>query len=140
MLVGAALHPWQECLRMSDAASTLALVVYPGLWDTSCELHPRSAAGYDWREHLRTLCRLARAIHEAQPVILRVAGEAEKMHVEALAYVPVELLILDVQRDRLSRAGLPDDELWWLNPYDSHLKSEPASSRSAGRSRPDAYI
>jgi hypothetical protein len=66
---------------MTDAvdSSTLALLAYPGLWAASCELHPRAAPGYDWREHLRCLCRLARELHAEQPIALRVAGDAERM-------------------------------------------------------------
>ena len=127
---------------MTDAvdSSTLALVCYPGLWDASCELHPRSAPTYCWQDHLRCLCRLAKALHKKQPIVLRVAGLAEKMHVEALATVPVELLILDVERDRLSRPGLPKFELWWADPTDEHLKSAPARQQVVGRPPPDAYM
>ena len=125
---------------MTDAvhSSTLALVCYPGLWDASCELHPRSAPTYCWQDHLRCLCRLAKALHKKQPIVLRVAGEAEKMHVAALATVPVELLILDVERDRLSRPHLPSDPLWWLDPRDSHLrKALPEPARTV---RPKPHI
>jgi hypothetical protein len=81
---------------------------------------------------------LAKALHKKQPIVLRVAGEAEKMHVAALATVPVELLILDVERDRLSRPHLPSDPLWWLDPRDSHLrKALPEPARTV---RPKPHI
>ena len=123
---------------MTDAvdSSTLALVAYPALWDASCEVHPRAAPTYCWQEHLRTLCRLARKLQEAQPITLRVAGLAERMHVEALATVPVELLILDVERDRLGRPHLPADPLWWLDPRDSHLKQALPEPARATKPRP----
>jgi hypothetical protein len=120
---------------MTDAGSTLALVAYPGLWDRSCERHQRGPT-YCWQEHLRTLCRLARDLHKEQPVVLRVAGEAEKMHIAALATVPVELLILDIQRDRLSRPHLPSDVLWWLDPHDRHLKQALPEPARAAKPRP----
>jgi hypothetical protein len=41
-------------------------------------------------------CRLARELHKAQPVELKVAGRAERMHVEALATVASEMLVLEV--------------------------------------------
>jgi hypothetical protein len=126
---------------MTDAvdSSTLALVCYPGLWDASCELHPRAAPGYDWRDHLRTLCRLARELHAEQPIALRVAGDSERLHIWALGDVDQELLILDIERDRISRPNLPVDPLWWANPHDPHLK--PVKSRSSvGQSRPGAHI
>jgi hypothetical protein len=126
---------------MADANSTLASIVYPRIWDRSCEIHSRSAPGYDWREHLRILCRLARELHKEQPIALKVAGEAERMHIEALATVPVELLILDVQRDRACRPHLPADPLWWADPYDRHLRFKSMKPRSpVGQSRPSAHI
>src|SRR6516165_9940188 len=103
-------------IRPAVDTRTLALVCYPSLWAASCEIHPRAAPDYDWQAHLRTLCRLARAVHQEQPISLKVAGLAERMHIEALATVCAELLILDVERDRISRPGLPPDPLWWLDP------------------------
>jgi hypothetical protein len=124
----------------AEDTPTLALVVYGDLWNESCKCHPRVAANYSWQEHLRCLCKLARALHEEQPIALKVAGLAEQMHIEALATVPVELLILDIERDRLSRPGLPKFELWWLDPTDEHLKSAPARQQVVGRPPPDAYM
>jgi hypothetical protein len=43
---------------------------------------------------------------------------AEQMHIQALATVPVELLIIDIERDRLSRPHLPEFPLWWADPFD----------------------
>jgi hypothetical protein len=120
---------------MTDADSTIALVAYPSLWDRSCERHPRGPA-YCWKAHLRTLCRLARDLDKEQPIALKVAGEAEKMHVAALADVPVELLIIDIERDRLSRPNLPADPLWWLDPRDSHLRKALPEPARAARPRP----
>ena len=127
---------------MTDAgSSTFALIAYPKLWDASCELHPRSAPGYDWQEHLRTLCRLARELHREQPIALKVAGPAERMHIEALATVPVELLIIDIERDRISRPHLPSDPLWWADPCDRHLRFKSMKPRSpVGQSRRDTHI
>jgi hypothetical protein len=65
---------------------------------------------------------MAKAMHAEQPVALKVAGEAERLHVRALATVPVELLIIDTERDRLSRPQLPADPLWWLDAHDERLK------------------
>jgi hypothetical protein len=120
---------------------TLALVCYPRLvWDVVAAKHPQGV-GYCWRSHLRELCRVARQVHQAQPIELRVAGVAEKLYVEALATVPVELLIIDIERDRISRPSLPANLWWWADPYDSHLKSKLRESRSpAGQSRPTTYI
>ena len=103
---------------MTDAvdSSTLALVAYPALWDASCEVHPRAAPTYCWQEHLRTLCRLARKLQEAQPITLRVAGLAERM--------------------RLGRPHLPADPLWWLDPRDSHLKQALPEPARATKPRP----
>jgi hypothetical protein len=42
----------------ADNSETLAMLVYPALWDRSCELHPRGP-DYCWKSHLRALCRLA---------------------------------------------------------------------------------
>jgi hypothetical protein len=123
----------------ADNSETLAMLVYPALWDAAAEIHPRGPA-YCWKSHLRTLCRLARKLHAAQPITLRVAGLAERMHIAALADVPVELLILDVERDRISRPHLPAFELWWLDPTDEHLKSASARQQVAGRPPPDAYM
>jgi hypothetical protein len=127
---------------MSPAVDTptLALVCYPGLWNASCEIHPRTSPDYSWQDHLRCLCRLARALHEAQPAELRFAGDAERMHIEALATVPAELLILDVERDRLSRPHLPSYELWWLDPTDEHLRSRVARPQVVGRPLPGTHI
>jgi hypothetical protein len=127
---------------MSSAADTptLALLCYASLWDSWCALHPRTASGYDWQEHLRTLCRLARALHKAQPIALKVAGLAERLHVQALGGVDPELLILDVIRDRASRPNLPKFELWWLDPTDEHLKSAPARQQVVGRSSPGVHM
>jgi hypothetical protein len=122
----------------ADNAETIAMLVYPALWDAAAEIHPRGPT-YCWKSHLRTLCRLARKLHAAQPIALRVAGDAERMHVEALATVPVELLILDVERDRLSRPSLPRFELWFLDPHDSHLKFAPAR-QVAGRRPSNTHI
>jgi hypothetical protein len=119
---------------------TLALVVYGDLWNESCKCHPRDAANYSWQEHLRCLCRLARALHGERPIALKVAGEAEKVHIWALADVDPEMLILDVLRDRASRPHLPAFELWWLDPTDEHLKSAPARQQVVGRPPPDAYM
>jgi hypothetical protein len=121
----------------ADSTETLAMLVYPALWAASRETHPRGPA-YCWKAHLRDLCRLARELHRQQPVALKVSGLAEQMHIGALADVPVEILILDIERDRLSRPGLPADPLWWLDPFDSHLlKSKPAP---VGQVRPGAHI
>jgi hypothetical protein len=125
---------------MSPAADTptLALVAYGNLWDASCAAHPRAAVDYSWQQHLRCLCKLARELHKAQPIALKVAGLAERMHIEALATVPVEVLILDIERDRISRPHLPADPLWWLDPRDSHLqKALPEPARAA---KPRPYI
>jgi hypothetical protein len=116
---------------MSSAADTptLALLCYVDIWDRSCALHPRTASGYDWQAHLRCLCRLARALHAEQPISLKVAGDAERLHIWALADVDPEMLILDVLRDRACRPHLPEFPLWWLDPADSHLRKvlpEPA--------------
>jgi hypothetical protein len=121
--------------------TTLALVAYPRLvWDVAAARHPPGPT-YSWQSHLRALCAVARQVHQVQPVELKFAGEAERMYVEALATVSVELLILDIERDRISRPQLPRDALWWANPYDPHLKSRPVKSQSpAGQSRPDAHI
>jgi hypothetical protein len=117
---------------------TLALVCYPRLvWDVAAAKHPQGT-GYCWQDHLRTLCAVARQVHRSRPIELRVAGLAERLHVEALATVPIELLILDIERDRISRPRLPEDPLWWANPHDPHLKSKLASP--AGQSRPDAHM
>ena len=109
---------------MTDAvdSSTLALLAYPRLWAASCELHPRAAPGYCWQSHLRALCKLARALHAEQPISLQVAGDAERLHIWALADVDPEMLILDVLRDRACRPHLPEFPLWWLDPADSHLR------------------
>jgi hypothetical protein len=110
------------------ASVPLTLLVYPALWDRSCELHPRGP-GYSWTDHLRSICKLARALHQEQPIALKVASLAEQLHIRALAEVPVEILILDVQRDRLARPNLPTYELWWLDATDAHIK--PGMARAA---------
>jgi hypothetical protein len=127
---------------MPSAADTptLALVIYPGLWDASCEIHPRTAVDYSWQDHLRCLCRLARALHEEQPIALKVAGAAEKMHVEALATADPEMLILEVLAGAAAHPGSrlwQSDPLWWLDAHDRHLKPEsgPEPART-GRPRP----
>jgi hypothetical protein len=124
---------------MTDAvdSSTLALVCYPGLWDASCELHPRNST-YDWRAHLRTLCKLCKAYLASDPrsrTPWALVPEAEKTYLLALSRVPVEMLILDIVRERAGRADLPAWELWWADPFDSHLKPEPVAVRD-GRPRP----
>ena len=124
----------------AEDTPTLALVVYGDLWNESCKCHPRDAANYSWQEHLRCLCKLARELQQQQPVALRVAGEAERLLVWALADVNPELLILDIVRDRASRPGLPAFVLWFLDPTDAHLKSVPARQQVVGRPPPDAYI
>jgi hypothetical protein len=124
----------------AEDTPTLALVVYGDLWNESCKCHPRVVPGYCWKSHLRCLCKLARALHEEQPIALRVAGEAEKLQVWALADVNPELLILDIVRDRASRPGLPAFVLWFLDPTDAHLKSVPARQQAVGRQPPGNYI
>jgi hypothetical protein len=79
---------------------------------------------------------LAKALHKKQPIALQVAGEAERMHIEALATVSVELLIIDTERDRLSRPNLPADPLWWLDPRDERLKVKLPSPARAPSPRP----
>jgi hypothetical protein len=99
--------------------STIALVCYPTIWSASVEVHPRTSPNYDWQAHLRTLCRLARALHEAQPVALRVAGPSEQMLVAALGTVDPEMLILDLVASVASHPGdtlWQDDPLWWCDP------------------------
>jgi hypothetical protein len=127
---------------MADADDpTLCLVCYPRLvWDVAAAKHPLGK-GYRWRSHLRTLCAVARQVYQAQPIELRVAGEAEQLHVAALADISVELLIIDIERDRISRPNLPADPLWWADPYDRHLRFKSMKPRSpVGQSRPDAHI
>jgi hypothetical protein len=127
-------------MTVADDA-TLALVAYPRLvWDVTAAKHPPGPT-YSWKAHLRTLCAVARQVHQAQPIELKVAGLAEQLHIAALADVSTELLILDIERDRISRPNLPSDPLWWADPYDRHLQSKPVKSRSpVGQSRPDAHI
>jgi hypothetical protein len=115
-----------------------AMLCYPGLWRAAATAHPRGPA-YCWKSHLRTLCRLARDLHQARPISLKVAGDVELLLIKSLATVPVELLILDVERDRLSRPQLPEFPLWFLDSDDAHLKSAPAR-QVAGRSSPDTHI
>ena len=122
----------------ADNAETIAMLVYPALWDAAAEIHPRGPT-YDWQSHLRTLCKLARNLHKAQPIALKVAGDVELLLIKSLATVSSELLILDIGRDRQSRPHLPKFPLWFLDPDDMHLKSAPAR-QVAGRPPPDAYI
>jgi hypothetical protein len=43
---------------------TLALCVYPNfIWRPACVRHPPGAPNYDWRQHFRCLCALAREVH-----------------------------------------------------------------------------
>jgi hypothetical protein len=112
---------------MVDDNVLLAPITYPRLWDRSNELHPRGPA-YDWKEHLRTLCRLCRELcrhPEAAGVPWCVIPAAERMYLHALATVQSEVLILDLVRERVGRSDLAADWLWWADPYDSHLKSKP---------------
>jgi hypothetical protein len=117
----------------------LTLVCYPGLWDASCAIHPRAAVDYSWQDHLRTLCKLARALHAAQPIALKVAGSAEQMHIEALATVDVEVLILELCGNIATRADpiWRDDPLWWLDPGYTPAALAPAESARTGRPSPD---
>jgi hypothetical protein len=120
---------------MSDASPTLALIAYADLvWDPVLARHPRDAAGYDWREHFRDLCRRAREVWRAQPVALRVAGEAERAFIFALSDAPVEEMLL-----WMAAQGRPGRrQLDFADPHDEHLA--PAVPKPAGRRRPDAYI
>jgi hypothetical protein len=122
---------------MSDASPTLCLVCYAQLiWDPILAEHPRDAAGYDWREHFRNLCRRAREVWRAQPIELRVAGEAERMFIAALADVPVEEMLLWMStQNRPARRQLD-----FADPHDEHLRPGPVPPKPAGRRRPDAYI
>jgi hypothetical protein len=122
---------------MSDASPTLALVAYaPLVWDPVLARHPRNAAGYDWREHFRDLCRRAREVWQAAPVELRVAGESERAFIFALADVPVEEMLL-----WMSAQGRPGRrQLDFADPHDEHLRPTPAAPKPVGRRRPDAYI
>jgi hypothetical protein len=113
-------------------------ICYPDIWRRSNELHPRAALAYDWQEHLRTLCRLCRAYLASDPRFRTpwaLVPKAEQTYLTALGNVPVEMLILDIVRERAGRADLPAWELWWADPFDSHLKPEPVTVRD-GRSRP----
>ena len=125
---------------MASAARTepFAMLCYPALWQAARAAHPRGP-GYCWKSHLRTLCKLARDLYAEQPIVLKVAGDVELLLIKSLATVSSELLILDIERDRLSRPNLPRFELWWLDPTDEHLKSAPAR-QVAGRSSPDTHI
>jgi hypothetical protein len=117
----------------ADASPTLVLLCYaPLVWDPVLVDHPRAAPGYDWREHLHDLCRRAREIWQAAPIELRVAGEAERAFIWALADVPVEEMLL-----WMAAQGRPGrQQLDFADPHDEH---EPAP-KPAGRGRPDAYI
>jgi hypothetical protein len=105
-----------------NSTSTIALIAYPKIWAASLEVHPRTAPDYNWHNHLRDLCKRARALHKEQPIELKVAGEAERMFITALATVSTELLVLDIQRDRACRKHLPKFALWWADPDDTHLR------------------
>jgi hypothetical protein len=111
-------------------------VCYPAVRARSCELHPRGPA-YCWKEHLRTLSRLCKAYIASDPKSRTpwlLVPEAERLYVTALATVPVEMLILDIQRERIVRANLPAWPLWWADPHDSHLQpAEPAIVRDDRR-------
>jgi hypothetical protein len=122
----------------TSAELPFAPVAYPAVWARSCELHPRSGAGYDWQAHLRTLCRLCRAYLESDPKSRTpwpLVPKAEQTYLTALANVPPEMLILDIVRERAARRDLPAWELWWCDPTDAHLRPEPAVVRD-GRTRP----
>jgi hypothetical protein len=118
-----------------------AMLCYPQLWAAACAAHPRGPA-HCWKSHLRYLCRLARDLHAEQPITLKVAGEAELLLIKSLATVPVELLILDIGRDRQSRPNLPPFPLWFLDPADEHLKPGMVRARQqvVGRPSPDAHM
>jgi hypothetical protein len=85
---------------------------------------------------------VARRVHQEQPVALKCAGEAERMHVWALSDVNPEMLVLDVLRSIASHPGnvlWQRDPVWWANPYDPHLAPTLTKSWSpVGQSRPDA--
>jgi hypothetical protein len=129
---------------MTGAADCPTLIAYPQLvWDVACAKYP-PGPGYSWQAHLRELCKVARRVHQEQPVALKCAGEAERMHVWALSDVNPEMLVLDVLR---SIASHPDsalwqrEPLWWLNPYDPHLQPKSMKSRSpVGQSRRGTHI
>jgi hypothetical protein len=54
-----------------DASPTLALVIYPdAVWRPAEELHPRGPH-YDWRQHLRDLCKLARGVYARREIRTR---------------------------------------------------------------------
>jgi hypothetical protein len=122
---------------MPDASTTLALVCYPSLiWDPVLAEHPRDGASYCWKSHFRALCKRAREIWQAAPAELRFAGASERAFVFSLADIDPEVFIL-----WMVAQGRPDRrQLDFADPFDEHLRPEPAPPRPAGRRRPDAYI
>jgi hypothetical protein len=121
----------------TSAELAFAPVAYPDVWRRSNELHPRNSA-YDWQEHLRTLCKLCKAYLASDPksrTPWSLVPKAEQTYLTALGNVPVEMLILDIVRERAARPDLPEWPLWWCDPTDAHLKPEPAVVRD-GRPRP----
>jgi hypothetical protein len=113
-------------------------VCYPDIWRRSNELHPRGAPGYDWQDHLRTLCRLCRVYLASDPrdrVPWVLTPKPEQTFLTALGNVPCELLILDIIRERAGRSDLPEWPMWWCDPTDAHLKPVPVPVRD-GRPRP----
>jgi hypothetical protein len=120
----------------APASTTLCLIVYPRIWDAVLAEHPRDAVDYCWRAHYRDLCKQARAVWQTAPIELRVAGEAERAFIWALADVDAEAFIswADAQ-------GRPDrEQMDFADPHDEHLRPEPAQDRPVGKPRPDAYI
>ena len=101
---------------MLDANPLLSPTVYFRIWDESCARHPRSAPDYCWKAHLRDLCRACRELveHPEHPehagIPWAVIHASEQMYLRALATVSVEMLILDLIRERAARADLPPSE------------------------------
>ena len=122
---------------MSDASPTLVLLAFgPLVWDPTLAEHPRDAPGYDWRQHFRDLCRRAREVWRAQPIELRVCGEAEKAFIWVLADIDPEVFILWA-----GAQGRPNrQQMDFADPYDEHLRSEPAQGRPVVRRPPAAYL
>ena len=123
---------------MPDAAAstTLCLIVYPAIWDAVLAEHPRDAASYCWRQHFRALCKRAREIWQAAPAELRFAGASERAFIAALADIDPEVFILWA-----GAQGRPNrEQMDFADPYDEHLRSEPAQGRPVVRRPPAAYL
>jgi hypothetical protein len=114
------------------STSTLALVCYPAIWSAAAARPPRGP-GYCWQQHFCDLVATARTVREAQPLVLRLAGDSEQWFIGKLAAMtPPEVEITIMMIDAKQRP----DPLAFLNPDDPCVPKPKAAEPIRHRGEP----